>query len=471
MRKHLYKKKTQKMIWIVLCILVLPAFVLWGMGSADRSREQSTEYIGKIYGKNITFVQYREALEATRNFALMQFGENFSKIEQMLNLKGQAWDRLILLAEARKRRIKVSDQEVVNTIKGYPFLQQKGGFNERAYNQIVKYYFNSQPRVFEEQVRQNLLISKLYERVSKDVKITDAEIKEEYKKENEKISIDYIYANPLDFAKDVIVTDWLLQDYFNKNSVEFKQPPSYNLEYLQPVSGDESNNMLFHLKKGDSFEKIAADFNQAIKETGLFSQLDPIPEIGYSQELMDIISKTKIKDVLPPLLIYNKYYLIRIKEKKDSFIPDFEAIKDKIKDSLTQGKARELAKTKIEDYLKKIKELPQNKLNTATFNSIAQEYGLKSGTTQLFSYKDSLKDLGQMDIFFIGAKNLKESELSPIITALSGFYVARKKEFVSIDEGKFEKEKTEFSKIILSDKKQEYFNKIFGELKRKAQEY
>lgn len=461
------------MIWIVLTILILPAFLFWGIGQkqAKRNNKQSqSDYIGKIYGKKVSFAKYREALEATRNFAILQFGEDISKIEKLLNLESQAWDRLILLAEAKKRGINVSDQDVVSSIQSFPFLQQKGKFDERSYNQIVKYVFHTQPRAFEEQIRQNLIIAKLFTEISKSVQVEEKEVKDEYIKENEKMSIDYIFADPAEFAKDAIVTEWQMKDYYNKNSLEFKQPPTCNLEYIMPASDQEVDSIVFNLKKNDSFDKIAKDFKLPVKETGSFNAGEPIPGIGYSQEVMDIVSKLKIGDILPPILIYNKYYLMRIKGKLDSVVPEFETIKDQIKGSLVQNQSRDLAKEKTGLCLKKIRE-SSAKTNTSDFSGIAKEFGLKLSTSELFTFNDVNKELGSMDVFYMAANNLKENEFSEPISTMKGFYIIRRKELIPIDESKYKEEKPLLSEKVLNQKKQEYFNKYFGELKKKAQEF
>jgi len=57
MLKILRSKKTAKKIWITLAILIIPAFCLWGFGSALRSREE-TPFLGKVFGKSISIQEY-----------------------------------------------------------------------------------------------------------------------------------------------------------------------------------------------------------------------------------------------------------------------------------------------------------------------------------------------------------------------------------------------------------------------------
>ncbi|PIP19304.1 MAG: hypothetical protein COX41_03565 [Candidatus Omnitrophica bacterium CG23_combo_of_CG06-09_8_20_14_all_41_10] len=179
MLRLLRNKKTAKKIWIGLAIMVLPAFVFWGFGSASRGKNESG-YIGKISGKKISDLEFKDSLSAVRNMAIMQYGEKLPEIEKYLDLEAQTWQRLALLYEAKKYKIKASDQEVVELIESYPFFKHNGAFDNRIYNDLLKYAFRTQARIFEEQTRQNIIISKLYHKITEGVTIDDHEIREGY---------------------------------------------------------------------------------------------------------------------------------------------------------------------------------------------------------------------------------------------------------------------------------------------------
>ena len=66
MLKKLRNKKTAKRIWIVLAILILPAFVLWGAGSFMRNKEKGeSAYAGKVFGRTVSTLEYQDALCAS----------------------------------------------------------------------------------------------------------------------------------------------------------------------------------------------------------------------------------------------------------------------------------------------------------------------------------------------------------------------------------------------------------------------
>ncbi|MDD2680153.1 MAG: SurA N-terminal domain-containing protein [Candidatus Omnitrophica bacterium] len=180
MLKILRHKKTAKKVWIGLALIIIPAFALWGFGGAFRSREES-QPLGKIFGRPVSNIEFRDAISAVTTTAIMQYGDQFQEIEKSLNLEAQAWERLILLYEAKRRGIKVSDQEVVRTIESMPYFQYKGGFDNRIYNQTLQYVFRLKARDFEEQMRANLMLNKLYKQVTDPFKLDDKAKEEKFR--------------------------------------------------------------------------------------------------------------------------------------------------------------------------------------------------------------------------------------------------------------------------------------------------
>ncbi|MFH1199185.1 MAG: SurA N-terminal domain-containing protein [Candidatus Omnitrophota bacterium] len=462
MLKIFRNKKTARKIWIVLCIIILPAFIFWGFSGAFRSKGERA-YAGKVFGKTISTLDYQDALEATKNQAVMQFGDKFDEMKPMLNLESQAWERIALIMEANNHKIKVSDQEVVKQIENYPFFQRQGKFDEKIYTEMLRYVFRTQPRDFEEQTRQNLLLAKLYKEITKDIKLNNNEIKEDYRKANEEISVFYLAGLPADFSKNITPTDDQIKEYYTKNSIQFKQPISYNVEYLTLDTEAKSIAAAKRLQKKEDPQKIAKDLGTIVKETGSFSQLGTIPGIGWSPQIFAMLSKAKVQDVLTPVQMDKNYFVLKVKEIKDANIPELDKIKDQVKDALIKNTANELAKSKIEECLKLIKENKET-----DFNRLAKTYILKSDSTSAFKFGSYIEGIGSSDDFWMAADKLKDNQISGVISVPSGFYIIKPKTHTAIDEKKFITEEKEFSEKLLMQKQQEAFIKFTQDLKRKA---
>jgi len=471
MLRKLHNKKVQKKIWIVLLVFILPGFVIWGFSSSIRSIKETDAVYGKIFNRKISQEKYIEAIRAVESQLQMQFGDSFDQVRKFFSdrYKEMALQRLVMLYEAEKRKIRVSNQELISYIQKTPSFYRKGVFDNRLYEQIIGYSLHMQPRSFEEMTRQNLMINKLLEEVTKEVKISDAQVLEAYTKENEQMSVSYIGAIPSDFARDLNPAESELKEYFDKNSLDFKKPLSFNLEYLALDSADQIKDLNQRLEKKEALEKIAKDNNLAIKETGLFGEVDPIPSIGWSQEISKSLQPLKQGELLGPMEIEKKFYLFRIKERKEPFVPEFKSILEEIKSKLVKNKSREMAKAKIEECAKKLKDLSAGNLIAVDFDKIAKDYNLKSTTTGLFKFGSYIEGIGASDNFFTAAGKLKDNEASEAIELPSGFYIIRLKDKPALDEKKFSEEKVKFSEKLLDEKKQEFFDKFLKELIKKSQ--
>jgi parvulin-like peptidyl-prolyl isomerase len=469
MLRKLHNKKVQKKIWIVLLIFILPGFVIWGFSSSIRSMKDTDAGYGKIFNRNISQEKYFEAVRAVEAQLQMQLGDSFDQVRKLFDLKNMALQRLVMLYEADKRKIRVSNQELIDYIQKDPSFYRKGVFDNNLYEQVIRYSLHMQPRSFEEMTRQNFKIRKLVEEVTKEVKVSDAQVLEAYSKENEQMSVSYIGSLPSDFARNLTPAESELKEYFDKNSLDFKKPLSFNLEYLALDSADQIKDLNQRLEKKEALEKIAKDSNIAIKETGLFGEIDPIPGIGWSQEISKSLAPLKSGEFLGPLEIEKKFYLFRIKERKEPFVPEFKSILEEIKSKLIKNKSREIAKAKIEECAKKLKDLSAGNLLNIDFDKIAKDFDLKSATTGLFKFGSYIEGVGASDNFFTAAGKLKDNAASDVIELPSGFYIVKLKDKPALDEKKFVEEKTKFSEKLLDGKRQEFFEKFLKELIKKAQ--
>ena len=169
MLRQLRSKKVAKKVLIGLAIIIIPAFVLWGAKGSSRKGGGPT-FAGTIFGRKISFKEYAESWRAVKNEAIMRY-KDFQKIYKELRLDEEAWNRLILLHEAKKQRIKVSNDEVIQIIQSFPFLIRDNKFDAVLYEHVITNTFRISPREFEEDIRDSLIISKLLNGIAEDVEV------------------------------------------------------------------------------------------------------------------------------------------------------------------------------------------------------------------------------------------------------------------------------------------------------------
>ena len=149
-------RKKARLIMTLIAILIIPAFILWGVPNQKGKKR----YAGVVLGKKISWDRYYRNLRACEHQAKLIYGDKFNELRKKLDLEKQTWQRLILLEKAKRRGIKVEDKEVIAAIEKIPLFQDKEGFNKKRYDQILK-YLRVEAREFEEEIRDSLKISKI----------------------------------------------------------------------------------------------------------------------------------------------------------------------------------------------------------------------------------------------------------------------------------------------------------------------
>lgn len=96
--------------------------------------------------------------------------ENKFPLEEPLSydqIKGLAWQMIVLSREAKREGIAVTDEEVQTEIR--KLFSKNGVFHQDFYEQWVQNNFRVQAREFEELIRKHIASDKLREKVLKDV--------------------------------------------------------------------------------------------------------------------------------------------------------------------------------------------------------------------------------------------------------------------------------------------------------------
>lgn len=478
MLKQLRKKETQKKIFWILAIIIIPAFIFWGSSDLTRNRGKTPDHAGKIFGKKINIKEYNNAYISVRNQAMMQLGDNFKKLEKFLGLGNQAWDRLILLYETNKKKIKISDFQIMEEIEKIPLFQKNGNFNKELYSRTIQYSGITE-RDFEENLRDSLKIKKLYDEITSNIILSEQDLESEYKKENEQIKVEYISFLPEQYAQETTTSDEEIGNYFNDKKQDFLRPISVNVEYLgidypekiDRGTKEEAMSRIKNIKDkiiiSSDFEKIAKEEALTIKETGLFSPDEPIPQLGWSENFSNTVFSLSQNEISPVIETPKGLYILRLKEKKESYIPELSEVKQEIINTLTLNKNRVLAKQKAEDSLKQIKE-NQKHSPKVKLSELAKPLGLSAKETPLFKRDGYIEGIGLIKEFSETAFNIKEDEVSSVVEAENAYYILKITQFMAIDKNKFNEEKENFGKKTLEAKKEQAFMDFLNKLRTNA---
>jgi peptidyl-prolyl cis-trans isomerase D len=126
-------------------------------------------------------------------------------MEKVLGLKKVALDGLIdnlLPKEAKSLGIKVSKDEVASSIEATPMFQKDGKFNFDQYQQLLRSN-RMTAKDFEAGQEAEVVLKKVRQSIKDKAVVTDADTLAQYKKENDKVELEYVAYAPSDVLAEV----------------------------------------------------------------------------------------------------------------------------------------------------------------------------------------------------------------------------------------------------------------------------
>jgi peptidyl-prolyl cis-trans isomerase D len=149
----------------------------------------------------------------------------------------QALDQLIdekmLALEAERMGLHVSDEEHADLLKKLVPTAFTGDtfIGMDRYTAEVQARFQVSVPEFETEVKNALLQQKFQQLVTDGIRASDDEVREEFRRANEKIKLDYVLIKPDDLQSKVEVSDADLAAYFDKNKALYVVPERRTVDY------------------------------------------------------------------------------------------------------------------------------------------------------------------------------------------------------------------------------------------------
>lgn len=403
MRKHAKS-------WFIKVALggIIVTFVLFFGWSGTRERPDS--YVAKVNDTIITPEElervYQNELEALR--ARFKGTIPVGLLEK-LDLKRKVAEELIrqnlLLQEAKRLGLTVSDEELARDIRSMPIFQRNGVFDESLYRSRLS-AMKMSPQMFEITRRNQILEMMVIRLLTDSVKIDPEEIKNFWHFENDKLVLSFLRIKPQvptdDHRPDVrelqaffkdhqsayeipaalrlqyVIISW--QDiqnkidisdeeallYYQNNLHEFNVPERIHVRHILfrvPPGADQetidsarkkAEEALARIKAGEDFEKVAEQVSEdeATRERG--GDLGFFSKGTMSPQLESAIAKLDVGQVSDPVFTDQGFHLISLLEKKAESQLDFELAKPKIRQKLTEERARAQVSAEADKFYEQV---------------------------------------------------------------------------------------------------------------------
>jgi len=275
--------------YVFLFAIIIVFVVSFGPGSFDKGCKsgQAPAWAAKVNGEEIPAAEYDRAHSNLLRAFQQQAGPSFSReLAEQLGLSSMAMNQLVekalVIQEARRQGLVITDEELAKAIFELPAFQVNGRFDKESYQRAVEGAYGT-PGRFEQVLREDLLHQRLLAGLRQTVKVSEAEVKEAWAAEHDKVTLSFVRF-PLAAAeaevKKPTAADVLaflqkdgarLEQAWKDGAARFDQPKKVRARHLlvKVASGAAADvdaaakarldGLAARVAKGDDFGKVAAE--------------------------------------------------------------------------------------------------------------------------------------------------------------------------------------------------------------------
>ncbi len=353
-----------------------------------------------------------------------------------LNIKKKTIDTLIeralLLQEAHKEGIKVTNEDVARKIESNKAFYINGHFSKQKYLAILKAN-GINPKDYEESVKTSLYIDKLKSKILKNVNVTPQEIRKYFVENYSTVDLKYVYLPFKDMQKKVKPTDKELKAFYDKHKEEFRIPTQLKFKYVLiglnyaksqiKISDNQSRRFykdhisyfmvplrikVAHILIGNNGKDNKTDeqlkeeaykvyneikdgkisFKEAAKKYSTDTYTKNVGgELGYVVKRMVVpgfwngIKNLKVGEISKPFKSKFGYHIAKVEDIKKPYTKKYSAVKDEIVNYLKTKQAKE----NLFIYAKKV--FVKIRDSKKKFDDAVKSLGLKVEVSDYMSLK------------------------------------------------------------------------------------
>jgi peptidyl-prolyl cis-trans isomerase D len=336
------RKYMRHILWIVAASFILTIIFSWGMGGfKNRTNHTRSGIIGTIDGQKIHYQQFVQIYQQQLDRAKQQFGDDQELSEyQVQRIRDDVWHTLVqdilMSKEIRRRHIQVTPEEVVyymrnnppDFVKNHEQFQTDGQFDLNKYREALSDPRNYNAWIPVENYFKGLLpLQKLQQQIISTVRVSDGEMFDYYKMNNEKVKVQYLYFDPEQFKLDnKEITDDAVRQYYSAHKNEYDQPEMRKLRYIKfeikPSREDTlqtietAQYIINELHSGSNFEELAQDFSKDPGSASKGGDLGFISRGTMVKPFEDAIFSAKVGSIIGPVKTQFGLHVIEILARK-----------------------------------------------------------------------------------------------------------------------------------------------------------
>ncbi|HEU5180765.1 MAG TPA: peptidyl-prolyl cis-trans isomerase [Candidatus Polarisedimenticolia bacterium] len=405
---NVFREKFKHLKWVLW--IVIASFVLgfvYGIGALVSGTKDAnrTDWAARVDGEVISVQRFQDEARNLDSTYRQLLGAQYDSQRAYLRIGLTAVNRLIdgdlLEKEAGRAGLSVTGQEVAEAVMKDPSFQQNGAFVGRERYEKL---YRSNPVMFENfesSVRRQLLVNKLRSLVEDSAAVTEAELKEVFRRQNEKATFEYLIldasrlsaAAPSDaeievyykahladysggegrsgkvalfsfkeIAKGIDVPEsevrsQYLQDQKSLYTVPEKRRASHVLvKVASDAPADAVKSAEARIRKALSRLRQGEDFVKVAKEVSEDSTAATGGDVGYFtrdqmvREFAEAAWSMKVGDLSEPVRTPFGFHVIKLTDQQPAHELTLEEARPQILEALKQGRVAAEAQRRAEGF-------------------------------------------------------------------------------------------------------------------------
>lgn len=298
---EIIRDRAQGLIAKIIVALITIPFALWGVDSYIRGGDKA-DVLAKVDGQNITSQEFGRTLKEQQERMRSAMGERYDpsmmdrpEVHQSV-LDGLVQQRLLAM-EANRAGFNLPDTLLASIIAEIPEFQQDGKFSQAKYESALRSQEMS-PAMFENRLRQNLVIQQLFEGLSHGVavprtveetvarlaeqqreisqamltpelymlqlKVNPADVKTYYDQHREEFLVpeqarlDYVVLSVADLQQQMDVSDEEVKKYYEEHGAKYNEPEQRRASHILIAERAQAEQVLKEIQKNpEKFEDLA----------------------------------------------------------------------------------------------------------------------------------------------------------------------------------------------------------------------
>lgn len=275
-------RKNAKIIIYITAFVFIIGMALMGIGGLF---DQRSNYVGNIDGTRVSYREYYQMMQNNYVNFIQDMEQDEIDENVIRQVNDQTWNQLVQRIlydkEIRRRRIRVTDRDVIEKLRNDPLpmimeaevFQTDGVFDHSKYIRTLETGLlpNGEPIELgwlEEHVRTILPYDKLLDHVRAEVVVTEEDALQDFVERNDKAEAKIIFFDPEKIA-DVTIEEEEIEDYYERNKKDYLLEPAVKLSYVKfELKASEEDEKIFYETALDIIERINAgeDFGQLAEE-------------------------------------------------------------------------------------------------------------------------------------------------------------------------------------------------------------